>query len=363
MGLFDDLFKKMGMPEKLNIGGKELEINADAIVYSKIALDAYNVQNYPLAIENFDKAINAQPSNQNFYTMRGTVYEDMGNDEAAERDFKKNLELSPDSYVGAYRLGMVYFRKKDFENAIKWLETSYNNIPDVDMEGLGLGKNNIMFMSKKVVVGNLGNFLTQVRRFEEGIRYLDEAIEIDPNYPNPYMAKGMAYAQMGQPRKGIPFLQKAAQLGIPQAEMAINMLEQLAQEQDHEMDNNQNEELELDFVFHSSDHLRYENGIHTSGPHGGAPRAIKVEANISGNEGYTVTMFNTDGGQANVQMAPKQMRLVGLDNEKIQLEGYGNDNFGASFADYGLTIYHNEGNIEKCILHMYDRNVDIEYLN
>lgn len=124
-----------------------------------------------------------------------------------------------------------------------------------------------------------------------------------------------------------------------------------------------NDELELDFVFHSSDHLRYENGIHTSGPHGGAPRAIKVEANINGNEGYTVTMFNTDGGQANIQMAPKQMRLVGLDNQKIQLKGYGNDQFGATFSDYGLTIYHNEGNIEKCILHMYDRNVDIEYLN
>lgn len=236
MGLFDDLFKKKGMPEKLSIGGKEIEINADAMVYSQIALDAYNMQNYPVAIENFNKAINAQPSNQNFYTMRGTVYEDMGNDEAAERDFKKNLELSPDSYVGAYRLGMVYFRKKDFENAIKWLETSYNNIPDVDMEGIGLGKNNIIFVSKKVVVGNLGNFLTQVRRFDEGIRYLDEAIEIDPNYPNPYMAKGMAYAQMGQPRKGIPFLKKAAQLGVPQAETAINMLEQLAQEQDQEMD-------------------------------------------------------------------------------------------------------------------------------
>lgn len=121
--------------------------------------------------------------------------------------------------------------------------------------------------------------------------------------------------------------------------------------------------IDLNFVFHSSDHLRYENGIHTSGPHGGAPRAIKVEPNISGNEGFTVTMYNTDGGQANVQMAPKQMRVVERDNHKIQLKGYGNDALGFSFADYGLTIYHNDGNIEKCILHMHDRNVDIEYLN
>lgn len=124
----------------------------------------------------------------------------------------------------------------------------------------------------------------------------------------------------------------------------------------------ENQELDLEFVFHSSDHLRYENGRHISGPHGGAPRAIKVEANITGNDGYTVTMFNTDGGKAVVQMAPKQMKLIGTDNEKIQLKGYGFDTMGASFADYGLTIFHNDGNIEKCTLHMYDRNVDIEYL-
>lgn len=124
----------------------------------------------------------------------------------------------------------------------------------------------------------------------------------------------------------------------------------------------ENEELNLEFVFHSSDHLRYENGRHVSGPHGGAPRAVKVEANITGNDGYTVTMFNTDGGQAIVQMAPKQMKLVGTDNEKIQLKGYGFDSMGVSFADYGLTIFSSNGNIEKCILHMYDRNVDIEYL-
>jgi hypothetical protein len=79
-------------------------------------------------------------------------------------------------------------------------------------------------------------------------------------------------------------------------------------------------ELELDFVFRSSDHLRYENGRHVSGPHGGAPRALKVEPNISGNEGYTVTMFNIDGGQAVVQMAPKQMKLIGTDDEKNSTE-------------------------------------------
>lgn len=58
--------------------------------------------------------------------------------------------------------------------------------------------------------------------------------------------------------------------------------------------------MNLDFVFKSSDHLRYENGVHVSGPHGGAGRAINIEPNNAGCEGYViqpddgfiVTLFN-----------------------------------------------------------------------
>ena len=61
--------------------------------------------------------------------------------------------------------------------------------------------------------------------------------------------------------------------------------------------------MNLNFVFKSSDHLRYENGRHVSGPHGGAGRAVKVEPNVNGCEGYDiesgdgyiVTVFNLDG--------------------------------------------------------------------
>jgi hypothetical protein len=124
--------------------------------------------------------------------------------------------------------------------------------------------------------------------------------------------------------------------------------------------------MKLDFVFKSSDHLRYENGRHVSGPHGGAGRAVKVEPNINGGEGVSVTMYNLDGNhpvwQNNIQMAPKQMKVIEQTNDKIVLRGYGHDAMGASFADYGLTIKLKNGELENCILHMQDRGVDIEYL-
>jgi hypothetical protein len=124
--------------------------------------------------------------------------------------------------------------------------------------------------------------------------------------------------------------------------------------------------MDLNFVFKSSDHLRYENGIHVSGPHGGAGRAVKVEPNINGGEGVSVTMYNLDGNhpvwQNNVQMAPKQMKVIDSNDNKIVLRGYGQDAMGASFSDYGLTINLKNGELVNCILHMHDRGVDIEYL-
>ena len=124
--------------------------------------------------------------------------------------------------------------------------------------------------------------------------------------------------------------------------------------------------MNLNFLFKSSDHLRYENGVHVSGPHGGVGRAIKVEPNIMGGKGYSVTLYNLDGNHPvwknNVQMAPKQMEIIQQINDKVVLRGYGHDNMGGSFDDYGLTIHFENEQVNKCILHMHARGVDIEYM-
>ena len=131
-------------------------------------------------------------------------------------------------------------------------------------------------------------------------------------------------------------------------------------------------EIDLsDIYFESSDHIRYQNGQHVSGPHGGARRAVKIETNIEGKDGYTVTVYNLDGNHPfwgnNVQMAPKQMKVISSDSESTELRGWGEDPkaFGhpdGLFSNYGITIHHPDNEIESIVLHMHDRSVDIEYL-
>lgn len=120
-----------------------------------------------------------------------------------------------------------------------------------------------------------------------------------------------------------------------------------------------------DIYFESDSHTRYENGQLVSGPHEDSIRAIKIENDFRNKDGYTVTIFNLSGASAwgdQVQMAPKPMKVRAETSDEISLIGYGADNFGNPFAHYGLTIQLNKSRIEKIILHMNDRQIDIEYV-
>lgn len=125
--------------------------------------------------------------------------------------------------------------------------------------------------------------------------------------------------------------------------------------------------------FDSSDHIRYANGIDVSGHNYGCNRQIEIQKNIEGGEGYTVTIYNLDGIHPlwgnNVQMAPKQMRIidaqppiVGGSLGFVSLRGYGYDMMGSPYSDYAIDLFFNGKEIEKVILKMLDRNIELEYL-
>ena len=128
-------------------------------------------------------------------------------------------------------------------------------------------------------------------------------------------------------------------------------------------------------IFDSSDHIRFQNGQNVSGHNYGCNRRLVVEKNIQGDEGYTVTIYNMDGihplWQNNVQMAPKRMKIVNVDDSIVELRGYGYDENAlamgvprdaAAFSNYGILIEIKNGEIARAQLNMYDRNVSLLYL-
>lgn len=119
-------------------------------------------------------------------------------------------------------------------------------------------------------------------------------------------------------------------------------------------------------TFNSSDHIRYQNDIDISGHNYNCNRRIVIQKNISGNLGYTVSIYNLDGihpvWHDNLQMAPKQMKIISVDENTVHLRGYGYDPIGASFADYGISFLIENGEITRAQLNMFDRGISLLYL-
>ena len=125
-------------------------------------------------------------------------------------------------------------------------------------------------------------------------------------------------------------------------------------------------------TFHSNCHQRYENDCPVRGEQTRCNRDIVIEKNISGGIGYSVTIKNPDatGGWGATPMGTKPMKVISATDDEVKLRGYGYDRNAvamgismndATFENYGMTIIHDAGEITHCILHMTDRNVDIDY--
>ena len=128
-------------------------------------------------------------------------------------------------------------------------------------------------------------------------------------------------------------------------------------------------------IFDSSDHIRFQNGQNVSGHNYGCNRRLVIEKNIQGDEGYTVTMYNLDGihplWRNNVQMAPKRMKIINVDENIVEFRGYGYDENAlaigvppqvASYENYGVVVMIQDDTVIRAQLNMLDKNACILYL-
>ena len=129
----------------------------------------------------------------------------------------------------------------------------------------------------------------------------------------------------------------------------------------------------VDLVLYSSHHQRYQHGIPVMGVQY-CNRMIKIEnkffkdlfndSTVTPEKGFLVTMWNIDTPTPVSQMQPKLMEMVEDTGDKILLRGVTVKMRGVvayDNKDYGITLHLENRKVVKCVLHMYDRNTDIEY--
>lgn len=129
---------------------------------------------------------------------------------------------------------------------------------------------------------------------------------------------------------------------------------------------------DLTLISHS--HQRYQNGVPVMGRQV-CDRALIVQkkrftelfncVNVIPSEGYLVRLINMDINKD--QMMPKLMQIESDNGNSILLKGInlkimGFESPSTNHKDYGLRLILKDRNVTKCILYMYDRNTEMEFI-
>lgn len=144
------------------------------------------------------KAVNAEllqdPSNASLYNKRALVYINLKQFPEAENDSKRAIRL--DSTQATYYLTLVddYFSSNKTRLSKELLETTTKKFPD-----------NIEALLK------LAELYFLVKRYQEGIEYVNKALKIDENLAKAYYIKGSIYRESGDTTRAISSLETAVE--------------------------------------------------------------------------------------------------------------------------------------------------------
>ena len=174
----------------------------------------YEAQEYNVAIDLFSKGIAIQPQSAQLYFARGNAWEDSGNGVIAEFDYIKSVEIEPNNSNYTFRLGFLYSTRQEYTKAINLLEESLKFWHEpIRFTHEEKRRNKWMTVNRQTILGNLGTFYAQLKKYEEAIHYSMAAIDLDPKYSNPYITMSVVLDEVGRFDEGKQFMRKAADLG------------------------------------------------------------------------------------------------------------------------------------------------------
>ena len=101
----------------------------------------------------FKMLIQQQPNRADAYGILGFFSYHLGKHGQAISSYKKAISINPDFFWYHYNLGVIYFRKGDYENAIEFLEKSIKTSPEKSLM--------FIFASKNLYLPIMAEYLTK----------------------------------------------------------------------------------------------------------------------------------------------------------------------------------------------------------
>ncbi len=147
----------------------------------------------------------------------------------SQKAFESAIDIHPDYHDAYGQLGLAFYRKKDYPQALKYYEKSvalkpnspkvYSNMGIIYFESNNLAKAEEVYrkavkLDPKFVDArrNLGSVFAMKKDFPNAINQFSEALKYAPDDSTLNFYLGSAYRDSGQAAKGQPYLEKACRL-------------------------------------------------------------------------------------------------------------------------------------------------------
>jgi Tfp pilus assembly protein PilF len=161
-----------------------------------IRTTGYNYWHYPKSVEENIESIKSDSNNILSFVCRGLLYEIIGKWQQAIQNYDKAIELDPsDANIYRYR-GRCYRSYGQYEKAIHNFDMAIKLNPKITAA----------FWERGIIYANSKNH-------ERAIEDYNKATELDPGNAWVYLAKGYSYNQLGKDKKAIEEYKMASKLG------------------------------------------------------------------------------------------------------------------------------------------------------
>ncbi len=163
------------------------------------------------ALADFAKAITVDPSYAPAYNNRGAALAALGRHEEALADYATAIRLDPAGAQAHYNRGLTLATLGRRDEALAEYTTAIRLDP-----------------AYAQAYSNRGTTLAALGRHDEALVDFSTAIRLDPADAQAHFNLGAMYANAGQLERALPYLERAASLGLPGASRTIAQLRKMS---------------------------------------------------------------------------------------------------------------------------------------
>ncbi len=156
------------------------------------------------AIADLDIAIELDPTDSDYFDLRGRNHRRIGEIEKAISDYSSAVEINPKNHSSWNGLGFIYEKRHELDRALAAYEKAVEAKPDFD-----------------TAHRNIGDVHAALGQFTQAIAAYNKAISIDRDDNDHIRSRGLAYFYMGDNHRAIEDLRKAVELNDPYAMLTL----------------------------------------------------------------------------------------------------------------------------------------------